>query len=750
MGLPGAVLAILSITVSCGGASAVRSPALDKPKVSPATERQRLLGAVGGFLMKAEALTWLIQGQALREARVILRSERARTLKLTGGSTQGEERLRQHLRMQRSAQLRGMAQRLIEMTDSGTSDLLRDTAKRLAVEPTTLLLDWLTYESALDFGMLTSVWRVRGNLRDTENRGLVASLFPGIKVGPDLARGVRVLSQDNHKLIVNLYGATIVEEIHPEPFKLTSRAATVAWTSNYETLRSIIRGTTETGIRLERLELRGTSFGVTYKTYLEEYLEKGFNLPWASLIGDGDPLALAAFLEEEAILQAAGVKRADMKQESGVSLEEMYPRLAPSAPVVETDSMTGSGFVVRYGGGLALATNRHVVKDAANGFRLRFLTAPGAPVGATGFVVTLQPQAVVAISKDADLALISLDSVSETLRRNGIEAINISDREPKVGEHVFAIGNPGTGSGSEVLSGTLAEGIVSAHRELPDQGRCVQVTVPINPGSSGGPLFDMRGEVVGVLTFTFRTGDKGIALEMLNFAVAASSLRALIAGSAPLLGKQAVAALVGWSRPRPRPDAASDAKFQTRLQSVLDKLTETRLRFYGEGLADSAQLLTMQPGKHEIVTFKSTSGESYLAVAVGDSASARVNIAIYDQSGAVLASDTDGKDVAVAQFDATAGGKPAIVVLNSGTGPVRVALVLTRGNTACQQAGNPCGESASGATCCAASVCVRGAVHDFYYCADSCSANSECKSGCCAPLSNAHERVCSASRFCGR
>ena len=138
VGLPGAVLAILSITVSCGGASAVRSPALDKPKVSPATERQRLLGAVGGFLMKAEALTWLIQGQALREARVILRSERARTLKLTGGSTQGEERLRQHLRMQRSAQLRGMAQRLIEMTDSGTSDLLRDTAKRLAVEPTTL------------------------------------------------------------------------------------------------------------------------------------------------------------------------------------------------------------------------------------------------------------------------------------------------------------------------------------------------------------------------------------------------------------------------------------------------------------------------------------------------------------------------------------------------------------------------------------------------------------------------------------
>lgn len=76
----------------------------------------------------------------------------------------------------------------------------------------------------------------------------------------------------------------------------------------------------------------------------------------------------------------------------------------------------------------------------------------------------------------------------------------------RVGQRVYAIGAP---LGLEL---TLSEGIVSSLRVVPE-GKVIQTTAPVSPGSSGGGLFDTRGELVGIVTFQSRDGQN------LNFAV---------------------------------------------------------------------------------------------------------------------------------------------------------------------------------------------------------------------------------------
>jgi S1-C subfamily serine protease len=78
----------------------------------------------------------------------------------------------------------------------------------------------------------------------------------------------------------------------------------------------------------------------------------------------------------------------------------------------------------------------------------------------------------------------------------------------KTGQKVYAIGAP------QGLELTISDGIVSAFRDMP-QGRIIQTTAPISPGSSGGPLFDAYGRLVGIMTFQHRSGQN------LNFAVPA-------------------------------------------------------------------------------------------------------------------------------------------------------------------------------------------------------------------------------------
>jgi hypothetical protein len=85
-----------------------------------------------------------------------------------------------------------------------------------------------------------------------------------------------------------------------------------------------------------------------------------------------------------------------------------------------------------------------------------------------------------------------------------------------VGDEVYAVGNP------EGLEGTFSQGIVSAIRHI-GSDTVLQMTAPISPGSSGGPVLDSRGNAVGIAVATFSEGQN------LNLAIPSSYLTALAA-----------------------------------------------------------------------------------------------------------------------------------------------------------------------------------------------------------------------------
>jgi hypothetical protein len=106
-----------------------------------------------------------------------------------------------------------------------------------------------------------------------------------------------------------------------------------------------------------------------------------------------------------------------------------------------------------------------------------------------------------------------------------------------------------------VLTGTLSDGIVSAVGRKVEDASFLQVTVPVNPGNSGGPLFDDDGRVVGVNTFTIRRNARGnVRLEALNFALESDFVHEIVADpSRKSLDAAAMAAILNPSEPeRPR------------------------------------------------------------------------------------------------------------------------------------------------------------------------------------------------------
>ena len=108
-----------------------------------------------------------------------------------------------------------------------------------------------------------------------------------------------------------------------------------------------------------------------------------------------------------------------------------------------------------------------------------------------------------------DLVLLKI-SASQTA------SLSLGDSDKvEVGDSVFAIGNP------QGLEGTFSQGIVSSIREI-GSDKLLQITAPISPGSSGGPVLNSEGEVIGVSVATFRDGQN------LNFAIPSNYLNALI------------------------------------------------------------------------------------------------------------------------------------------------------------------------------------------------------------------------------
>jgi predicted Zn finger-like uncharacterized protein len=111
------------------------------------------------------------------------------------------------------------------------------------------------------------------------------------------------------------------------------------------------------------------------------------------------------------------------------------------------------------------------------------------------------------IANDADRDLIKLAvNIPQGILSPGMW-LDIEGKRPDIAEKVLVISTP------MGLSRTVSDGIISAIRELPTKGLVYQMTVPISPGSSGSPVIDMKGKVVGVSFLQLVSGQN------LNFAV---------------------------------------------------------------------------------------------------------------------------------------------------------------------------------------------------------------------------------------
>ena len=173
------------------------------------------------------------------------------------------------------------------------------------------------------------------------------------------------------------------------------------------------------------------------------------------------------------------------------SAAEIY-RMAKSAVVtVRTGDSAGTGFVVD--DGHLVVTAYHVIKDTPYNIR----------VDQTGDSAVL----LMGYDEAADVALLQL---SRALPRKLALRTGAS---PDPGTKVFAIGTP-----LGYLDSTISEGIVSGIRRLGDV-TWLQITAPISPGSSGGPVLDEQGRVVGLVKGVIEDG------QSLNFAISAFNVR---------------------------------------------------------------------------------------------------------------------------------------------------------------------------------------------------------------------------------
>src|SRR2546423_847627 len=223
------------------------------------------------------------------------------------------------------------------------------------------------------------------------------------------------------------------------------------------------------------------------------------------------------------------------------SLPELIRRVKPSVVSVITYNaagevaLTGSGFFIRPG---QVLTNLHVVEGAHHA-EIRTFEGKGK---------TYQVKGLVDVDGDGALAVLSIAMPAERTR-----AVELTPVVPDEGERIFVIGNPLR------LEGSVADGIVSAVREVPSLGRIVQITAPISHGNSGSPVFNMRGQVVGVVTIRVMNGQN------INLALGASRFTALQRDAATPVNFNDLAER---SRSAQKAGAASDWYYRSGLNSL--------------------------------------------------------------------------------------------------------------------------------------------------------------------------------------
>ena len=192
---------------------------------------------------------------------------------------------------------------------------------------------------------------------------------------------------------------------------------------------------------------------------------------------------------------------------SALTTEQLAEKALAATVYLEMKDSTGttlsfgSGFFVKPN---QIATNFHVIAGARHG------TAK-----LVGKDTTYNIKGIVATDKDNDLAVLNVTA-------SGVAPLSLGDSDTvNIGAKVYVAGNP------KGLEGTFSDGLISRRERHPKKR--LQMTAPISPSSSGGPVLNSRGEVIGISVAVHQALDA----QNLNFAIPSNYLKALLAKAGP-------------------------------------------------------------------------------------------------------------------------------------------------------------------------------------------------------------------------
>lgn len=220
--------------------------------------------------------------------------------------------------------------------------------------------------------------------------------------------------------------------------------------------------------------------------------EKGF----AGSVGAAS-IETASGQKENLLFQSTDVPRPER------SVRDLVRSLGESVVQIRTPGGLGSGFFISEQG--FLITNFHVVESETQ-ISVEVYHQRTGQIERANY----KDVKIVAMNKFGDLALLKIEDENAP----AFSPVPLGDSDAmSVGEHVFAIGSP------LGLERTVTEGILSTKTRQLQGELYLQTTTQINPGNSGGPLFNLKGEVIGVTNMKMTFG------EGLGFAIPIESVK---------------------------------------------------------------------------------------------------------------------------------------------------------------------------------------------------------------------------------
>ncbi|HRA60820.1 MAG TPA: trypsin-like peptidase domain-containing protein [Bacteroidia bacterium] len=241
------------------------------------------------------------------------------------------------------------------------------------------------------------------------------------------------------------------------------------------------------------------------KAYFEPSSMKGFfSVKWH--MGNKTPYETFAMMENDAILSIE-FKNPQTDEKRTDKFIKMYPPAEGEISLNKVQKSCGSGFFLTADG--VVATNAHVVENAES-IKIQISNEIG------NFEYKAK---VLLVDSKNDVALLKIED--EDFK--GLSEIPYSlNEKAEIGEKAFTIGYPL----NDVMGSNykVTDGIVSSISGIDDDMRYYQISVPLQPGNSGGPLFNSSGDVIGITSARLNSKTLGTEVENVNYAIKISYL----------------------------------------------------------------------------------------------------------------------------------------------------------------------------------------------------------------------------------